>query len=41
METNDLAIKYKGLYQAAELMIANIREIGFDMTEYEAALKLL
>lgn len=39
METNDLAIKYKGLYQAAELMIANIREIGFDMTEYEAALK--
>ena len=41
METRDLAIKYKALHQAAELMIANIKEIGFDVSEYETILKTI
>lgn len=41
METRDLAIKYKALHQAAELMIANIKEIGFDVSEYETVLKTI
>ena len=41
METRDLAIKYKSLHQAAELMIANIKEIGFDVSEYETILKTI
>lgn len=39
MQIMDLAIKYKNLHQAAELMIANIKEIGFDVSEYEKVLK--
>ena len=39
MQTMDLAIKYKNLHQAVELMIANIKEIGFDVSEYEKVLK--
>lgn len=39
MQTTDLAIKYKNLHQAAELMIANIDGIGFDVSEYEKVLK--
>lgn len=39
MQILDLAIKYKNLHQAAELMIANIKEIGFDVSEYEKVLK--
>lgn len=41
MEIRDLAIKYKALHQAAELMIANIKEIGFDVSEYETVLKTI
>lgn len=39
MRTEDMAIKYKALYQTAELMIANIKEIGFDVSKYEEILK--
>jgi len=39
MQTTDLAIKYKNLYQTAELMLDNIKSLGFDVSEYEAILK--
>lgn len=39
MRTEDMAIKYKDLYQTAELMISNIKEIGFDVSEYEETLR--
>lgn len=39
METRDLAIKYKDLHQVVELMISNVREIGFDVSEYEKKLQ--
>lgn len=39
METKDLAIKYRSLYQAAELMIANVEEIGFNTNEYKKELQ--
>jgi len=39
METTDLAIKYRALYQKTELMVSSIKEIGFDVSEYERILK--
>lgn len=38
MVTRDLAIKYKSLYQETEIIIDNIKELGFDMDEYEKEL---
>ena len=35
MVTRDLAIKYKSLYQKTEIIIDNIKELGFDTNEYE------
>lgn len=39
MHTEDMAIKYKALYQTAELMIVNIKAIGIDGSKYEEILK--
>ena len=39
MVTRDLAIKYKNLYQEVDMIIDNIKELGFNMEEYELLLK--
>ena len=41
MITRDLAIRYKNLYQETEIIIDNIKELGFDMTEYEKELLVI
>ena len=38
MEIQDLAIKYKGLYQEIEFILNNIKEIGFEVSEYQTML---
>ncbi|MBR7042257.1 MAG: hypothetical protein IKI04_02025 [Bacilli bacterium] len=38
MVTRNLAIKYKNLYQEVEMMLTNISEIGFDISNYQKEL---
>lgn len=38
METQDLAIKYKALYQEIVMILDNIKEIGFNISEYQTML---
>ncbi len=39
MKTKDLAIKYKALYKEIEIILANIKDLGFDIFEYQKSLK--